>query len=632
MIRFNIPGFFSSDSGGPRWGDCTIIDDGTNYEVIDGYCGVGKDRLIARLKKLGVKSPYLYISHAHYDHYKGIWDIIRNDYFSPKRLYMYDPDSLNSKYSADVRSEIATLKQIKKDAEARGIPVTYLKHGDKITHGDIMFYVYREQPTGGPNSDAVINDGSLCFWFPDLGYWTSGDGPDRVGDMCKRVGAKPVFFKIPHHGNACPRTQAKTLWSLGARYCWDNDFNTKLTDFLQTGREDCLAVGMKYFNCHGDLNFIAKEGYVVIYKDFKKVSYKCSYQGKTTLTSPDPTIVTKVLNDKMGTSNARITALIDAGYYPIAVQNKINKVVEVADKIKGGEKMDEAAVDKILGKGYAAAVNVLLPDGKKIVIKQEADTVTKPNTPTSVKLRDMDELVLIDVSEHQGVINWEKAAKEIDGAIIRCGYGQNKTSQDDKQFRRNVSECERLGIPYGIYLYSYAGNKDAAASEAAHALRLAKGLNLSYPIYYDLEESKYGSAARSNMSVFGPKIEEAGYWCGLYSGEYYYNANLKGVDRYTKWIAKYGSNDGKQHSKPNVSNVAIWQYTSRGKVSGISGNVDMNICYQDLVKGVTGKDYIQAARDVWADKYGSGDERVAALKKAGFDPRIVQHYVNRMAV
>ncbi len=601
MIRFNIPGFFSSDKGGPRWGDCTIVDDGTNYEVIDGYCGVGKDRLIARLKKLGVKSPYLYITHAHYDHYKGIREIIRDTWFSPKRLYMYDPDTLPSSYSGEVRSEIATMKAIRSEAKARGIPVTYLKHGDKVTHGDITFYVYREQPKTANCSDAVINDGSLCFWFPELGYWTSGDGPDRVGDMCKSVGAKPVFIKIPHHGNACPRTQAKILWSLGTRYCWDNDFNTKLTDFLQTGREDCLAVGMKYFNCHGDLNFIAYGKKVVIYKDGKHWSYACTYAGKSTLKKSDVTIVQKVLDGKMGTNDARITNLLDAGYYPAQVQSAVNKALS-------GDTSEETNKEEI-----------------------KTDTTNKTQTNKAPKLRDMKELKLIDVSEHNGTINWEKAAKEIDGAIIRCGYGQNRRDQDDKQFRRNVSECTRLGIPFGIYLYSYAKSSTAGAGEADHALRCAKGLELSYPIYFDSEDASTKAAAYNAAIAFGNKIEAAGYWCGLYSGEYFYNANLRGISRFTKWIAKYGTNNGKPQSKPNVADVAIWQYTSRGKVSGISGNVDMNICYKDLVKSVTGKDYIQAARDVWADKYGSGDKRTAALKKAGFDPRIVQHYVNRMA-
>ena len=632
MIRFNIPGFFSSDSGGPRWGDCTIADDGTEYHVIDGYCDVGADRLIKRLKKLNIKSPYLYISHAHWDHYCGIRKIINDKWFSPKCLYMYDPDTLNAKYSGEVRDEIATMKKIKREALDHNIPVVYIGHGDVITHGDVTIYVYREQPNGGPNSDAVINDGSLCFWIPAISYFTSGDGPDRIGDMCKRVGAAPVFIKIPHHGNACVRTEAKTLWSLGTRYCWDNDYNTKLTDFLQTGREDCLAVGMQYLSIHGDINFIAYDHKVVIYKGAKRYEYGCEYAGALTLKPVEPGIVERILKGDLGNGDTRITGTIDEGYLPESVQPKINELIDVSAKVKKGELSDKDAIAAI-GEGFVGALNMLLPDGKKIVVKEETPPAVTDQDETGLELTDPDfkELFIIDVSEHQGVINWEKAAKEIDGAIIRCGYGQDRTDQDDKQFRRNVSECKRLGIPYGLYLYSYAGNKTQADGEADHGIRCAKGLNLSFPFYYDLEESRYRAAARDNMSVFGPRIEAAGYWCGLYSGEYYYNSNLKGVDRYTKWIAKYGSNDGRPHSMPNVSNVAIWQYSSKGKVSGISGNVDVNICYQDLIKGVTGKDYIKAARDVWKNVYGTGEERVANLKAAGYDPRIVQHFVNRIA-
>ena len=76
MIRIYVSGFSTSDSGGPRWGDCTVIDDGENYEVIDGYCGVGASRMMKRLKDRKIRDPYLYISHPHYDHYKLIRDII----------------------------------------------------------------------------------------------------------------------------------------------------------------------------------------------------------------------------------------------------------------------------------------------------------------------------------------------------------------------------------------------------------------------------------------------------------------------------------------------------------------------------------------------------------------------------
>ena len=77
----------------------------------------------------------------------------------------------------------------------------------------------------------------------------------------------------------------------------------------------------------------------------------------------------------------------------------------------------------------------------------------------------------IDVSYHNGTINWEQVkASGVDFVIIRCGYGRDERGQDDRQWYRNVSECERLGIPFGVYLYSYAKDTDSARSEAQHGL------------------------------------------------------------------------------------------------------------------------------------------------------------------
>ena len=282
-------------------------------------------------------------------------------------------------------------------------------------------------------------------------------------------------------------------------------------------------------------------------------------------------------------------------------------------------------------------------NGKSVVWKQGGKTWTfaltdekqteapaQDQAQTAPKLRDMSTLFGIDTS-YANVVDWDKVANEIDFAILQCGYGQDRTSQDDKRFKQSAEACERLGIPYGIYLYSYAKNSAMAEGEAKHALRLAKGRQLSLPIYYDLEESSLGGVAASNMRTFAKLIESAGYWCGVYSGEYYYSKNLSYITAYTRWIARYNSNNGKATTKPSTANVAIWQYSSRGKVSGVNGNVDVNIMYVDLIKSVTGKDYIQAARDVWAGKYGTNDERTAKLKAEGFDPRIVQHFVNRLA-
>lgn len=336
MIRLHVPGFSASDfrnypARDMRQGDATIIDDGKNFDIIDGYCDKGTDRLIAALKARGIKTPYLHISHAHYDHYHGIRRIIRDSYFKPRRLYCYDPATLGD-VSGDVKNEKATMRDIISEAKAKGIPVTYVKDGDRIVHGEIKFNVYREQTGYKGNSDAYINDGSLVYWFPKLSYLTSGDGPQEIGSLCERRGIKPKFIKIPHHGNNCPRKQATKLKALGTLFCWDNDYSTSITDFLATGREDCSAVGMKYLNCHGDLNAVFFGKRAVIYKGSSIYRYACSYNGKASLKSADLAIVKKVLKGDLGAGDARITNLLNRGYNAGGIQKEVN---EIYDIVKG---------------------------------------------------------------------------------------------------------------------------------------------------------------------------------------------------------------------------------------------------------------------------------------------------------
>ena len=330
MIRLHIPGLYDFDfsGGNTRLGDSQIIDDGKNFEVIDGYCSKGTTHLISYLKTRSIKTPYLHISHAHWDHYDGIRKIIKDNYFKPKALYCYDPAFL-SDVSDNVKNEKAVLRSIISEAMTRDIPVIYLKNGDKIVHGEIRINVFLEKPKWTGNSDAYINDGSLCYWFPDLLYFTTGDGPDDIAKMCEREKIKPVLIKIPHHGNACSRTPATWLKNHGCLYCWDNDYSTKITDFLQTGREDCIAVKMKYFSCHGDINMIACNGTMYIYKDNSYYAYKVPYKGKSTLKSADLGIVKAVLKDNLGAGNNRITNLLNKGYYPSGVQRQVNEIIKL---------------------------------------------------------------------------------------------------------------------------------------------------------------------------------------------------------------------------------------------------------------------------------------------------------------
>jgi lysozyme len=141
-----------------------------------------------------------------------------------------------------------------------------------------------------------------------------------------------------------------------------------------------------------------------------------------------------------------------------------------------------------------------------------------------------------------------------------------------------VRECERIGIPFGVYLYSYAKDTAAAKKEAEHVLRMVKGHKLSMPIYFDAEQSGTERFAHTTAATFCPLIEAAGYRVGIYSTASWFN-NYIGLPQYTRWVASWGSNNGKPQIKPNVQNMGMWQYTSVGKFNGIKGNVDVSLCY-----------------------------------------------------
>lgn len=195
---------------------------------------------------------------------------------------------------------------------------------------------------------------------------------------------------------------------------------------------------------------------------------------------------------------------------------------------------------------------------------------------------------VIDVSEWQGDIDWAKAkADGVEGVIIRLGYGEGNNA--DKKAQRNISECKRLGIPFGIYWYSYADTPSIAKGEGADVVAKLKqfGVNasdLAYPVYYDLEKWTWeGHQPPTDPNAYNDivnnwynALQSGGYRnLGVYSYTSYLQGPLKHADIYAKttWVAQYGARMGFD-SFPTDSRG--WQYTSSGKVDGISGNVDMN--------------------------------------------------------
>lgn len=217
---------------------------------------------------------------------------------------------------------------------------------------------------------------------------------------------------------------------------------------------------------------------------------------------------------------------------------------------------------------------------------------------------------VIDVSGWQGDIDWAKAkADGVEGVIIRLGYGEGNNA--DKKAQRNISECKRLGIPFGIYWYSYADTPALAKEEGADVVAKLKqfGVNpsdLAYPVYYDLEKWTWeGHKPPTDPNVYNnivnnwySALQSAGYKnLGVYSYTSYLQGPLKHADIYAKttWVAQYGARMGFDSFPTNSRG---WQYTSSGKVDGISGNVDMNAFgNKEYVNGGSSND-LQAAIDV----------------------------------
>lgn len=193
----------------------------------------------------------------------------------------------------------------------------------------------------------------------------------------------------------------------------------------------------------------------------------------------------------------------------------------------------------------------------------------------------------IDISRHNGIVNFEKLkAQGLQFAIMRCGYGSDLPSQDDEQYSHNVAECERLGIPYAVYLYSYALTKEDAASEARHALRLLMGKH-PFAVFYDMEDADHyklnhgGYADRQVytdfIKGFCNVIQAAGYKAGYYVNKDWHNNHVipEQLKDFLFWYARPGV------EKPDYP-CDIWQ-----NQAGSTGSpIDTDIAYMEITQPV----------------------------------------------
>lgn len=198
----------------------------------------------------------------------------------------------------------------------------------------------------------------------------------------------------------------------------------------------------------------------------------------------------------------------------------------------------------------------------------------------------------VDISYANGNIDLARVKSAgYAGVMIRCGFGSNIASQDDSQFVSNVNKAEKLGLPWGVYLYSYATNQSEAKSEVAHIVRLLKGRKPTLPVALDVEDSayysKYGCYNKASLtSIVGTilsGIKEAGYYPALYTGKYWLDTYIdKSVyGKYDIWIAAW-----LKQCNYSGSNLGIWQYGGEtnliesNSITGV-GVIDKDLFYKD---------------------------------------------------
>lgn len=191
----------------------------------------------------------------------------------------------------------------------------------------------------------------------------------------------------------------------------------------------------------------------------------------------------------------------------------------------------------------------------------------------------------IDVSEHQGVINWQSVASEVSFAILRVGYTgyQNPVQKKDARFDENAKGCEDYGIPYGVYFYAGATTPQQAMQEAQRVVdylgleRIQNG-KLSLPVFYDVEEARNilklsDTELLAVITAFCSTLEDLGLRAGVYANTNVWNNRLTApaYNSWVRWVAQWDS-----PVCTAVGGANVWQFSSTGQLPGISANVDLN--------------------------------------------------------
>ena len=260
----------------------------------------------------------------------------------------------------------------------------------------------------------------------------------------------------------------------------------------------------------------------------------------------------------------------------------------------------------------------------------------------------MKEVLGIDVSHYQLDIDWKQvkeAGKKF--AILKCMY-EAQSHRKDEYFEANYEGCRRNGIATGVYIFIASASIADPVADANALLHHLYNRKLEYGIWLDYESDVLRRQGKDKIRqltyIYADIFRRAGYYVGIYSNkDWFDNVIHPDLKRdFDFWIARYPKNDdGEYHStsslKPKYPQTVAWQYSSKGHVPGIKGNVDMDVDYDGIINLIAEtplrKSNEEIAKEVWAGKWGSDKTkptRKELLTRAGYDYAAIQKLVNSM--
>lgn len=258
----------------------------------------------------------------------------------------------------------------------------------------------------------------------------------------------------------------------------------------------------------------------------------------------------------------------------------------------------------------------------------------------------MAELQGIDVSHYQKQIDWEKVAKSgIKFAILKCQY-EALSHRIDETFEYNYYHAGLNGLARGVYIFIASASMADMEGDAKSLLKHLNGRKLEYGIWIDLEadivRSRGKAYIRGLVNTYAKIFRDAGYYCGIYCNRDWYmnviHEDLKAS--FDFWIARYPKNDNGTYNpysslKPSYKMAVGWQYSSNGRVPGITTAVDLDVDYDGVINlaDPARKTNAEIAAEVLENKWGdkrSKPSRRELLTAAGYDYDAIQYLVNRM--